>query len=339
VTAEYPVLVVDDDNVSRRVIENVLRHAGIAAVSVAGGNEALFWLETNKTSLVLLDLIMPPPDGYQVLSELRAHENGADIPVVVLTGVASDEEVSRAFEAGADDFVRKPFRAAELVARIRGQLRLRSYIEALAQKEKDAQVVLELTQALASSLDFRQILFTVVQRVADVARVNRCSIVLVQGDVGQVAATSDNEDLFNLSIQLDRYPEIRKVVDSGKPLIIENVTTHPLLEVVRDKLPVSELTSLVLVPIGYEGTSMGVLVLRAAARIHLGDHEMNIAQTVANATAIALRNAHVIKNLQDQTEQVSHARVKAERRLQMLKRYAAFFEAGADGVIVTDLDG
>jgi PAS domain S-box-containing protein len=128
-------------------------------------------------------------------------------------------------------------------------------------------------------------------------------------------------------------------VDSGKPLIIENVTTHPLLEVVRDKLPVSELTSLVLVPIGYEGTSMGVLVLRAAARIHLGDHEMNIAQTVANATAIALRNAHVIKNLQDQTEQVSHARVKAERRLQMLKRYAAFFEAGADGVIVTDLDG
>jgi len=71
----------------------------------------------------------------------------------------------------------------------------------------------------------------------------------------------------------------------------------------------------------------------------LGDHEMNIAQTVANATAIALRNAHVIKNLQDQTEQVSHARVKAERRLQMLKRYAAFFEAGADGVIVTDLDG
>ncbi|HPY17673.1 MAG TPA: PAS domain S-box protein, partial [Polyangiaceae bacterium] len=221
----------------------------------------------------------------------------------------------------------------------RGQLRLRSYIEALAQKEKDAQVVLELTQALASSLDFRQILFTVVQRVADVARVNRCSIVLVQGDVGQVAATSDNEDLFNLSIQLDRYPEIRKVVDSGKPLIIENVTTHPLLEVVRDKLPVSELTSLVLVPIGYEGTSMGVLVLRAAARIHLGDHEMNIAQTVANATAIALRNAHVIKNLQDQTEQVSHARVKAERRLQMLKRYAAFFEAGADGVIVTDLDG
>jgi PAS domain S-box-containing protein len=339
VPPEYPVLVVDDDAVSRHVIEGALRQAGIESTSLTGGAEALVWLETGTPSLVLLDLVMPHPDGYEVLSVLRKRAGGQDIPVVVLTAVDSDEEVSRAFEAGADDFVRKPFRATELVARIRGQLRLRSYIEALAQKERDAQVVLELTQALASSLDFRQILFTVVRRIADVAHVDRCSIVLVEGDTGQVAVTSDDRELFDLTIQLDRYPEIRQVIDSGAPLIIENVATHPLLDVVRDKLPVDALTSLALVPIVYEDRPMGVLVLRASARIKIRDHEMSIAQTVANATAIALRNARVIKNLQDKTEQVSFARVKAERRLQLLKRYAAFFEAGADGVIVADLDG
>ncbi len=336
---EYPVLVVDDDAVSRHVIEGALRQAGLESTSLPGGAEALVWLETGTPCLVLLDLVMPHPDGYEVLSVLRKRAGGQDIPVVVLTAVDSDEEVSRAFEAGADDFVRKPFRATELVARIRGQLRLRSYIEALAQKERDAQVVLELTQALASSLDFRQILFTVVRRIADVAHVDRCSIVLVEGDTGQVAVTSDDRELFDLTIQLDRYPEIRQVIDSGAPLIIENVATHPLLDVVRDKLPVDALTSLALVPIVYEDRPMGVLVLRASARIKIRDHEMSIAQTVANATAIALRNARVIKNLQDKTEQVSFARVKAERRLQLLKRYAAFFEAGADGVIVADLDG
>ncbi len=336
---EYPVLVVDDDAVSRHVIEGALRQAGIESASLPGGAEALDWLETRTPSLVLLDLVMPHPDGYEVLSVLRKRSGGQDIPVVVLTAVDSDEEVSRAFEAGADDFVRKPFRATELVARIRGQLRLRSYIEALAQKERDAQVVLELTQALASSLDFRQILFTVVRRIADVAHVDRCSIVLVEGDTGQVAVTSDDRELFDLTIHLDMYPEIRQVIDSGAPLVIENVATHPLLDVVRDKLPVDALTSLALVPIVYEDRPMGVLVLRASARIKIRDHEMSIAQTVANATAIALRNARVIKNLQDKTEQVSFARVKAERRLQLLKRYAAFFEAGADGVIVADLDG
>ncbi|PIE05687.1 MAG: PAS domain S-box protein, partial [Sorangium cellulosum] len=125
----------------------------------------------------------------------------------------------------------------------------------------------------------------------------------------------------------------------ASPLIIENVATHPLLEVVREELPVEAVTSLALLPIVYEDLPDGVLILRASERLALGDHELSIAHTVANATAIALRNAQVVQNLKDKTERVSFARFKAERRLQLLKRYAAFFEAGADGVIVTDLEG
>ena len=333
------MLVVDDDAVSRHVIEGALREAEIECTSLPGGAEALAWLEDNTPSLVLLDLVMPPPDGYEVLAAIRKRADGKDVPVVVLTAVDSDEEVARAFDAGADDFVRKPFRPTELVARIRGQLRLRSYIEALAQKERDAQVVLELTQALSSSLDLRQILYTVVRRIAEVAHVDRCSIVLIEGTTGRVAATSDDQQLFDLTIHLDKYPEIQQVIDTGAPLIIENVATHPLLEVVREELPIDSVASLALLPIVYEDRPMGVLVLRASELITLRDHELSIARTVANATAIALRNARVIKNLKDKTERVSFARFKAERRLQLLKRYAAFFEAGADGVIVADLDG
>ena len=333
------MLVIDDDAVSRHVIERALRSAELACTSLSGGAEALEWLEHQTPSLVLLDLVMPAPDGYEVLAAIRNRADGKDLPVVVLTAIDSDEEVARAFEAGADDFVRKPFRPTELVARIRGQLRLRSYIDALAQKERDAQVVLELTQALSSSLDFRQILFTVVRRIAEVAHVDRCSIVLIEGRTGRVAATSDDQELFDLTIHLDKYPEIQQVVETGDPLIIENVATHPLLDVVREKFPMHSVASLALLPIVYEERPMGVLVLRASQRVTIRDHELSIARTVANATAIALRNARVIKNLKDKTERVSFARFKAERRLQLLKRYAAFFEAGADGVIVSDLDG
>jgi len=331
--------VVDDDAVSRHVIDKALKEADIASVGLGGGAEGIAWMQERTPSLVLLDLVMPDPDGYEVLAAIRGKPNGGDVPVVVLTALDSDEEVARAFEAGADDFVRKPFRPTELVARIRGQLRLRSYIEALAQKERDTQVVLELTQALSSSLDFRQILFTVVQRIAEVARVDRCSIVLIDGTTGRVAATSDDQQLFDLTIDLDKYPEIEQVVTTGAPLVIENVGTHPLLEVVRSELPFDSVASLALLPIIYEERSMGVLVLRASQRISLRDHELSIARTVANATAIALRNARVVKNLKDKTERVSFARFKAERRLQLLKRYAAFFESGADGVMVLDLDG
>src|SRR4029079_15574556 len=124
---------------------------------------------------------------------------------------------------GANASFRNPFRPTELVARIRGQLRMREYVEALGRKERDAKVVLELTQALSSTLDFRNILFTVVRRIAEAARVDRCSIVLVrdQGDVGYVVAASDDKELRDLPIDLGKYPEIQRVMRTGQPLVIE----------------------------------------------------------------------------------------------------------------------
>jgi len=318
-----------------------LRGAGLCCHSVETGQEALQWLSDHPPLLVLLDLMMPEPDGYQLLEMIRRNERTKEIPVVVLTALDSDEEIARAFEAGADDFVHKPFRPVELIARIRGQLRLRGYIDALAQKERDAKVVLELTQALASSLDLQEILFTVVRRIAEVAHVDRCSIVLVREafDIGYVAATSDNHELHDLKIELERYPEIRQVMLSGSPLVIENAAEHPLLDGVRGEIPRDTVGAMAILPIGQDERPMGVLFLRARESMKIGLHELSIARTVANATAIALRNARVVKRLRDKTERVSFARLKAERRLQLLKRYADYFESAADGILVADTDG
>jgi PAS domain S-box-containing protein len=264
-----------------------------------------------------------------------------DVPVVVLTALDSDDDVTRAFDAGADDFVRKPFRPAELLARIRGQLRMREYVEALWRRERDAKVVLELTHALSSTLDFRDILYTVVRRVAEVMRVDRCSIVLVgdKGDTGYVVAASDDRELRDLPIVLDKYPEIRRVLETSDLLVIEDAATHPLFEVVRNDLPPNSFRSLVIVPIVYEDKPMGVLFLRGRLPGAMRDHELALARTVANATAIALRNAKILQSLRDQTQEINVARYEAERRLAALERYAEFFYASADGILVIDADG
>jgi PAS domain S-box-containing protein len=336
-----PVLVVDDDTVSRHVLIQALAAAELPHVAVGSGTEALQQLERMTPSIVLLDLVMPPPDGYQILRVLRARSETRDLPVVVLTALEADEEIAKAFEAGADDFVRKPFKPVELVARIRGQLRLRGVVEALAKKEQDARLVLELTQALASNLDFRGILFTVVQRVAEVAKVDRVSIVLVReaGDVGYVVAASDDEQLRDLPIDLSKYPEIQQVLSSREPLLVPDVATHPLLEIARHEGHKSAFSSLAILPILYEGRPMGVLFLRAKHAFVFGDRELALCKTVTNAMAIALRNARVMQSLRDQTQQVTVARFEAERRLRTLQRYADFFESAADGIIVIDADG
>ncbi len=336
-----PVLVVDDDTVSRHVLIQALAKADLPHVAVGSGTEALEQIEKVQPSLVLLDLVMPPPDGYQILRILRARPETRDLPVVVLTALEADEEIARAFEAGADDFVRKPFKPVELVARIRGQLRLRGMVDALAKKGQDARTVLELTQALASNLDFRGILFTVVQRIAEVAKVDRVSIVLVReaGDIGYVVAASDDEQLRDLPIDLAKYPEIQQVLSSREPLVVPDVATHPLLEIVRHEGHKSAFSSLAILPILYEGRPMGVLFLRARHAFTFGDRELDLCKTVSNAMAIALRNARVMQSLRDQTQQVTVARFEAERRLRTLQRYADFFESAADGIIVIDAEG
>ncbi len=333
---------VDDDMVSRHVLGQALASAKLDYVAVGSGAEALAQVDKIHPAIVLLDLVMPAPDGYQVLRILRARPETRDLPVVVLTALDGEDEIAKAFEAGADDFVRKPFKPVELVARVRGQLRLRAAMEALARKEKDAGVVLEVTQALASNLDFRGILFMVVQRIADVANVDRVSIVLVheQKNVGYVVAASDDEQLRDLPIDITKYPEIQEVLTHGEPLVVEDAVTHPLMEIARTTAQgKTNFASLSIVPILYDGKPMGVLFLRSRRAGAFAEREVALCRTIASAMAIALRNARVLQSLRDETQQVTVARVEAERRMRSLQRYADFFDSSADGIVVIDADG
>jgi PAS domain S-box-containing protein len=335
------LLVVDDDPVSRRVLRDTLLGAGFDCHVVDGGAAALAWLEKNTPRLVLLDLVMPAPDGYAVLKHIRAHRRHGQVPVVILTALDSDAEIERIFNLGADDYVHKPFRTAELIARVRVQTRLRSYVERLDRRDLDRKTVLELTQTLASSLDMHEILFTVVRRVAEIVHVDRCSIVLVGEDpkTGFVVATSDDEQVRDLPIHLGKYPEVREVLSTRRALVIGDVAHHPLLEAVRQSEPGLTFSSMALVPILHESAPLGVLCLRGRHAVDFAEYELSLCHTIANATGIALRNARILRDLKNETRQVATARVEAERRVQLFQRYADFFESAADGMVVIDRSG
>lgn len=341
-TPERKILVVDADAESRRTLGSILAEAGFEAVLAESTEEAEELIAEAPPSVVLLDPNFPRGDGLALLEELRASR--PELPLLVLTTVDHESDVTHAFEAGADDYLRKPIRTAELLARIRSQLRIREYVEELARKKHDAQVMLELTQALASSLDFREILFTVVRRIADVVNVDRVSIVLApepeQENVGYVVVASDDEQLSNLKIDLAKYPEIQQVLRTREPLTITDVSTHPVLDGVREDVQNMKVGSMTLLPILWQEQALGVVFLRAAAsRGSLSDRDVGFCRIVANATAVALRNARVMQSLRDHTQQVTFARFEAERRLRSLKRYADLFASSADGIALVDADG
>jgi len=342
---ETPILVVDDDAISRHVLGQALRKADLPHEVVASGEEAIAWLKAHTPSLVLLDLVMPAPDGYAVLRATRADPRLAEVPVVVLTALDADEEVSRAFEEGADDFVRKPFRTAELVARIHSQLRLRGYVDELGRRERDARVVLELTQALASATDFRTTLFQVVRRIADVVAIDRCHIVLghPKEPIGYVVAASDDPTLRDLPVELASVPEVLQVMETRETLVLgpaappdsgDNADTTR-----AQRLFEAGAQGRALVPIVFEDKALGVLFLRGREGHNIHDHELWLARTVASATAIAVRNARVLQQLRDTARQSTYARFEAESRLQAMKPYAEFFHSSSEGIAVVDEAG
>lgn len=125
------VLVVDDQEPNRKLLADLLEVHGYAVDTAASGNEALAKLQATAPDLVLLDVLMPGMDGYEVCRAIRSDEATAMLPVIMVTALDPTEERVKGLEAGADDFLVKPINSAELLARVRSLMRVKCFHDAM----------------------------------------------------------------------------------------------------------------------------------------------------------------------------------------------------------------
>lgn len=141
------ILVVDDNLQNVELLEGLLASRGYEVIKAFNGKEALKKVEEVAPDIILLDVLMPHIDGYEVCRRLKARDETKLVPVIMITALNSVEDKVRGIEAGADDFITKPFQKPELLARVKSFERMKGLLDEL----ENAQNVLF---SLALALDY-----------------------------------------------------------------------------------------------------------------------------------------------------------------------------------------
>lgn len=131
------ILVVDDQETNLRVIGDMMGHLGFDIVPALDGEQALRRLNSRPVDLILLDVLMPGLDGFEVCRRIRANVAWIDIPIIFLSAADDKTLIVRALESGGVDYVTKPFNAAELLSRVRTHLALKTARDRLRQLAED----------------------------------------------------------------------------------------------------------------------------------------------------------------------------------------------------------
>ncbi len=213
---ETTILIVDDDEINRVVMGQQLEEYNVLKCS--NGLDALTLIDEEKPDLVLLDLMMPGLNGYDVCQKLRQKFNQIELPIILVTAKNHLEDLTQGFRTGANDYLAKPFHNEELRSRVENQLRLsmlhkvsednvklRSQIETYAAADTELrasrlrlQQVLETIQAGFVAFEVPGRIFTLNQRAADLLGTDRDTV--LDNDITSLLSDSDSNDPFRHAI-------------------------------------------------------------------------------------------------------------------------------------------
>ena len=134
------ILIVDDQPQNIELLEAYLVSQGYEIVTAANGEEALGKLSGNQIDLLLLDVMMPGIDGFEVIRRVRQDDTHRLLPIILVTALRETKDRVKGIEAGCDDFISKPIDKAELLARVRSLLKLKAYNDLMSNYRKDLEV-------------------------------------------------------------------------------------------------------------------------------------------------------------------------------------------------------
>ncbi len=332
------ILVVDDEVETVEMISLLLEGQGYTVTPAYSGTEALEILRQgiqehtrgggSLIDLVILDVMIPDVDGYEVCRAIKQDEHLKYIPVIMVTGLGSVEDTTKGLAVGADDYVSKPFRSEELVARVKAMLRVRAMEQELLQYAHELATLNEINKAITSSLDLDQILSQTMRGIRGILHVEAGSLLLLDEDSGLL------EFKKILSGSHERMAEFKlkpgegiagHVVQDGQPLLVLDAQNDPRFCPRIDEALGFVTRSVLCVPLKVKDKIIGAIEVINKLGGQFDEKDLWLLNYMAGSVAIAIENARLYAELSDFARELekSQAQLVQAEKLAAMGRLAA----------------
>ncbi|MBN1430854.1 MAG: response regulator [Anaerolineae bacterium] len=323
---QAPILVVDDNEQNCLVLQLMLSDAGFEnVIAVRSGQAALDRIARKIPQLILLDVMMPTMDGYQVTEIVRSQYPEQFIPIILVSALEDPQERMRGIRAGANDFISKPYDKGELMARIDSLLERKRILDELAHERERLALLYMVSQALTSQLDYQQIIQKIVSLTTELTGAAKAILVLLDANgnfrqkiisrAGKETRSTDTIDPLVLSKGLLGW-----VICHTQPVLIPDISRDERwMRFPDDDEPTC---SVMAAPLVKANRATGALMLSSPEPDRFEARHLDMLVAICNQAAVALENARLY-------ERAHQERARIETLLNQM----------GDPVVVTDMDG
>ena len=313
------LLIVDDVEDNRFALSRRLARLGYLNVTTAGdGRQALELVKSKPFDLVLLDIMMPHVNGYEVLAQMKADESLRHIPVIMISAVDEIDSVVRCIELGAEDYLAKPFNPTLLRARVGACLErkrlndeLRDRTGELARSVEELRALGEVSQAVNSTLDVESVLSTIVAKAVQLSNTHG-GVIYVFNEQDQnfrVRATYGLSEELIAAVKTQQVgfsDAIRQATEDGQPHQFADIEEEPA-SAVREISIRAGFRARLVVPLNSTDRVIGALVIRRKQPGKFPNHTIELLQTFAAQSVLAIQNARLFREIDQKSRELEIA--------------------------------
>lgn len=311
------ILIVDDQPDNLYVLQRLLKGHGYDVLQAENGATALKIATERLPDLILLDVMMPEMDGFEVVQRLRDNAQTRNLPVVLLTANAPDERLKiQGLKLGADEYLTQPINNNELLARVQALLRTKQTQDELLLRNTQLAALLDIVQASTSTLELEEVGRRLVERALSAAHMDVGGIWLLEDDtlmcLAQQGYSADvQEERQRISLAESRVS--REAMSRREPIFGATKDLYGTKSSIAH-----DAETIIVLPLLHRAEALGVLYLGTRQQRTFSADDLTFLSAIANAAATAVRNARLFKQTDEQRQQLKQADVEKDEFISII---------------------